>query len=182
VQRGDIVAAYTVEATASCQQTRLSTRSVGNDASRDRPPSFRQAPLLAISSRKIRRDRVDRDKRRELDQGHVEVPPGVARSGPRPPQPAADQADGSLRARRAGGWWCDGGWVGNATWFNEPLMTGSVMVFGRRRITKDAERSGPAYENRQRTKPREKVRTAVPRSAYQHAPEAGFLYNLSVMA
>src|SRR5262249_6396030 len=58
----------------------------------------------------------------------------------------------------------------------------SYMVFGRRHIAKDAEHSGPAYENRQRTKPREKVRTAVPRSAYQRAPEAGFLYNLSVMA
>jgi hypothetical protein len=57
-----------------------------------------------------------------------------------------------------------------------------VLVFGRRRITNDAEHSGPAYENRQRTKPREKVRTAVPRSAYQRAPEAGFLYNLSVTA
>ena len=58
----------------------------------------------------------------------------------------------------------------------------SYMVFGRRPITKDAEHSGPAYENRQRTKPREKVRTAVPRSAYQRAPEAGFWYNLSVTA
>src|SRR6516165_8402874 len=61
-------------------------------------------------------------------------------------------------------------------------MTAFVMIFGRRRITKDAEHSGPAYENRQRTKPREKVRAAGPRSAYQRAPEAGFLYNLSVMA
>jgi hypothetical protein len=56
-----------------------------------------------------------------------------------------------------------------------------VMVFGRRRMTTDAKHSEPAYENHQRTKPRE-VGTAVPRSAYQHAPEAGFLYNLSVMA
>jgi hypothetical protein len=61
-------------------------------------------------------------------------------------------------------------------------MAAIVMIFGRRRIAKDAEHSGPAYENRQRTKPREKVRTAVPRSAYHRAPEAGFLYNLSVMA
>jgi hypothetical protein len=40
---------------------------------------------------------------------------------------------------------------------------------------KDAEHAGPAYENRQRTKPREKVRTAVPRSAYQRALEAFFV-------
>ena len=39
---------------------------------------------------------------------------------------------------------------------------------------------GRRYENRQRTKPRETVRTAVPRSAYQRTPEAGFLYNLSL--
>src|SRR5262249_29661452 len=70
------------------------------------------------------------------------------------------------------------------SWPPQKLLTRetSYMVFGRRRITKDAEHSGPAYENRQRTKRQEKVRTAVPRSAYQRAPEAGFLYNLSVMA
>jgi hypothetical protein len=66
--------------------------------------------------------------------------------------------------------------------FAAPHESANVLVFGRRRITNDVEHSGPAYENRQRTKPRGKVRTAVPRSAYQRAPEAGFLYNLSVTA
>jgi hypothetical protein len=46
----------------------------------------------------------------------------------------------------------------------DPRMTAYVMVFGRRRITKDAEHSGPAYENRQRTKPRERERE--PRRAF----------------
>src|SRR5262249_53551059 len=70
------------------------------------------------------------------------------------------------------------------SWPPQKLLTRetSYMVFGRRPITDRATHSGPAYENRQRTKPREKVRKVVLCSAYQPAPEARCLYNLSVMA
>jgi hypothetical protein len=59
-----------------------------------------------------------------------------------------------------------------------------VEVFGRRpdRVQTNATLSWPAFENLQRRKPRERARRAVPCSAYQPAPRAGFLYNLRVMA
>jgi len=67
---------------------------------------------------------------------------------------------------------------------HEPLTTAFLKVFGRRpnTVQTNGTLSWPAFENLQRRKPREKARRAVPRSAYQPARRAGFLYNLRVMA
>jgi hypothetical protein len=66
----------------------------------------------------------------------------------------------------------------------DALRTVYLKVFGRRpnTVQTNATLSWPAFENLQRRKPRERARRAVPRSAYQPAPRAGFLYNLRVMA
>src|SRR5215469_8786699 len=72
------------------------------------------------------------------------------------------------------------------SWPPQKLLTRetSYKVFERRpdTIQTNATLGWPAFENLQRRKPREKVRRAVPRSAYQPAPEAGFLFSLGVMA
>jgi hypothetical protein len=73
--------------------------------------------------------------------------------------------------------------IDEVTFFAAIQKSGIVEVFGRRpdSVQTNATLSWPASENLQRRKPRQRVR-AVPRWAYQRAPEAGFLYNLSVMA
>jgi hypothetical protein len=60
-------------------------------------------------------------------------------------------------------------------------MSDFVMIFGRRHHER-CRALGAGVRKSPKNETAGEVRTAVPRSAYQRAPEAGFLYNLSVMA